>query len=183
VTSAKEDALKSMDDKRAAFTEFMKLKAPVQYWRDKAAEHRKRSQRWIGGLAIFSLVGAIGLYWIFQSVYEEATKLANGPQEKTGAALIVLTVGVGVAATIAFWVARFLSRLYLSERHMAIDAGLRSTLAETYLAMTEEGKVSETDRALVLPALFRSGSDGIVQDDGSVDGLLALIARQLDKTR
>jgi hypothetical protein len=49
--------------------------------------------------------------------------------------------------------------------------------------MSDKNVVSETDRALVLPALFRSASDGIVQEEGNVDGLLAIFAKYLEKTK
>jgi hypothetical protein len=183
VTRSKDEALKAMDDKRAAFTEFMKLKAPVEYWSEKATGHVAASRWWLGALIIWALIGSGTLFYLFHTVYGDAVSLASAPQPNISSALIVLTAGAAVGTTIIFWVARFLSRLFLSERHMAIDAKLRSTLAQTYLAMTEEGKVSEADRALVLPALFRSSSDGIVQDDTSIDGVIAMVARHLEKPK
>jgi hypothetical protein len=185
VTKCKDEALQAMDDKRKAFNEFMKLKAPVEYWNQKAEEHHYASRWWLASLGIWAVLGSGALLYLFHTVYGVAANLvhATQPQTSTGSALIVLSAGAAVGTTIIFWVARFLSRLFLSERHMAIDAKLRSTLAQTYLAMTEEGKVSESDRALVLPALFRASSDGIVQEDTSIDGLVAMVARHLEKPR
>ncbi|MFN3746789.1 MAG: DUF6161 domain-containing protein [Hyphomicrobiaceae bacterium] len=46
---------------------------------------------------------------------------------------------------------------------MAIEAELRYTLVDRYLALTAAGKVDKDERPLVMPPLFRAGSDGIVK--------------------
>jgi hypothetical protein len=90
-------------------------------------------------------------------------------------------IGV-LATTIALWAGRILLRFMISERHLAIDAEERVTMVMTYLALTKDSKLEAADRPLVLSALFRSGSDGIVKDDGSPDTMLtALIGRALDR--
>jgi hypothetical protein len=55
-------------------------------------------------------------------------------------------------------------------------------MALTYLALANDGKVEEKDRALVLGALFRSGSDGLVKDTSGPDASLAgLLARLMER--
>lgn len=50
----------------------------------------------------------------------------------------------------------------------------------TYLALSNEGKVEASDRALVLAPLFRTASDGIVKDDGPDASLTGVVAKLLD---
>jgi hypothetical protein len=90
---------------------------------------------------------------------------------------------LGVFITsIVFWAGRILTRLYLSELHLGIDAQERAVMAQTYLALTAEGTVGEEQRSLVLAGLFRGTSDGIVRDDAAPDlGLAALVSRLASK--
>ncbi|MEJ6850707.1 DUF6161 domain-containing protein [Sinorhizobium fredii] len=91
--------------------------------------------------------------------------------------LILVTLGV-VITTIVFWAGRILTRLFLSEHHLAIDAEERAVMAQTYLALTAEGQAGEKERDIVLTSLFRPTADGIVKDDAAPDlSPAALLAR------
>ena len=73
-----------------------------------------------------------------------------------------------VAATMGVWLIRLLVRNYLSHVHLAHDAAERVAMMQTYLALIEEGKLQdEGHRNLILQALFRPASSGIVKDDAS----------------
>jgi hypothetical protein len=50
----------------------------------------------------------------------------------------------------------------------------------TFLALAKSQSVDEADRKLILTALFRPGSDGIVKDDAApeVGALLATLLRK-----
>jgi hypothetical protein len=85
-----------------------------------------------------------------------------------------------VVTTIIFWIGRVLLRIYLSDRHLLTDAEERIAMVQTYLALTDEGKMEPTDRALVLAPLFRSAADGIVKDEGPDASLAGIIAKAID---
>ncbi|WOI45625.1 DUF6161 domain-containing protein [Acidovorax sp. BLS4] len=70
-------------------------------------------------------------------------------------------------------------RLYLSAHHLRIDADERAVMVQAYLALTNEGKVTEAERVLVLGPLFRPTVDGIVKDDGAPDLSAASILSKL----
>ena len=56
-------------------------------------------------------------------------------------------------------------------------------MTQTYLALTRENAASETERQIILTALFRNSADGIVKDDGPPDiGLQALISKAAVRT-
>lgn len=85
--------------------------------------------------------------------------------------------------TVAFWVGRILLRVYLSAHHLATDAEERRTMIMTFLALAKSKSVEEVeeeDRQVILTALFRPGSDGIVKDDAApeVGGLLQALIRK-----
>jgi len=77
------------------------------------------------------------------------------------------------------WIGRLLTRLYLSEHHLRKDAEERRIMTTTYLALMRKEAAGDQDRQVILTALFRNSSDGIVKDDGgSADlGLSALVSR------
>ncbi|HEX3365474.1 DUF6161 domain-containing protein [Phenylobacterium sp.] len=91
---------------------------------------------------------------------------------------VVLTM-VAFLLTIAFWIGRLISRTYVSQAHLAIDAAERATMVQTYLALTNENKITDAERILVLAALFRSSEDGLVRDDAAPEFSLAGLAAKL----
>lgn len=179
----KTTAIDAIENTRLAYLEHMRLKAPVEYWKGKAAEHVNAAGRWLRRLAWGAVFGTGVLCAVYWLVYQQASELAKLPQANLGYASVILTAGAAMVTTIVFWVFRFMTRLYHSERHMGIDAKLRATLAECYLALTADGAVSESERALVLPALFRPSADGVVQDEGGLDSIAALFARYLERSK
>ncbi|MHC2020376.1 DUF6161 domain-containing protein [Methylobacterium sp. CM6247] len=173
-------AIADLASVQKTYEEMMKLKAPVDYWRDKAKEHRKEAvnyrssllwhARWVAPSVLASLLLVAGLSFLFAQ--------ADKP---FSAYLILVTIGV-VITTMAFWAARIMVRLYMSEHHLAIDADERATMAMTYLALIERGAADEKERALILAPLFRPSSDGIVKDDAAPDlSPAALLSKMLNK--
>lgn len=176
------DADKAVQDiqaTEAAYLEFMKLKAPVEYWEGKASEHEIREGEartrlyWYFPLTILAMLIAFGGAGWF---------LISHPDTETSQAPIALYVvisgGLLLFSTIAFWIGRILTKLYLSEHHLRNDAEERAVMTTTYLALTSENAATDEDRQIVLNALFRATPDGIVKDDGPTDASLqGLIAR------
>lgn len=90
----------------------------------------------------------------------------------------VASAGLATVAGLILWIGRLLTRLYLSEHHLRKDAEERRIMTTTYLALMRKGAASDVDRQVILTALFRNSSDGIVKDDGAADlGLSALVSR------
>ncbi len=145
----------------------MRLKGPVDYWSAKAVTHSGKAKDYrkvlVGFGAIAGLALTIGLYYLSSHAIEVASL------EKPPAIYLVLTTLGIVATTIVFWIARILTRLFLSEHHLSIDAEERAVMAQTYLALISEGAASDSERAIVLTSLFRPTADGIVKDDAAPD--------------
>lgn len=178
IGNAAEAAIASIQATEKTYTEHMALQGPVTYWRDKAKEHKKKAAiaRWIG-LAYAATV-AIYAYadgaWRILALVQETVEQTKQWQ----LAYVVLTVAA-ILLTIAFWIGRLISRTYVSEAHLAIDADERATMVQTYLALSNEGKIENSERLLVLGALFRPSSDGLVKDDAAPDLSLAGLGSRL----
>ena len=176
--SDKDAIIKSCDEAHNRYTTAMEIQGPVEYWTAKFKDHKNACWWWGLVLIVYAVVAVAilcgVLYWTFGYV------LSTTDQAFSHIALLV-SASLAVSVTILFWAARFLSRLYLSERHMAIDAKLRSVMAKTYLALASNHQVKDEDRALVLAPLFRAGTDGIIKEETGFDSALAMLARALEK--
>jgi hypothetical protein len=173
------EAIDSIQQTEATYNEHMNLQGPVIYWTEKAEAHRSNAgvARLIGLVYAVALAGYVWVDggWRVLRLVEDAVVKTGRWQVgyvALGAALLILTI--------VFWVGRLISRTYVSEKHLSIDAEERATMVKTYLALTNAGKVTEAERGLVLAALFRPTSDGLVKDDAapdiSIPGLVSRMA-------
>lgn len=176
-------AVASITGTEQAYRELMKLKAPVEYWQAKAESHEKKeitARHWLYfyfPATICVLTGAFIISGNFLLTHPSTTT-SKAPT----AFYFVVSGGLLLASTLAFWIGRLLTKLYLSEHHLKNDAEERATMTTTYLALTSEGAAADTDRQIVLSALFRATPDGIVKDDGPSDASLqGLITKLLTK--
>lgn len=156
-----------------SYQTFMGLKAPVQYWKDKAT-----------GLAEIEGTAGCRLTWYFPIAFV-VTAVAFGLaaslliNAKTVAQTVyfVVTGGLAVLSGLVFWIGRLLNRLYLSAHHLRIDAEERAVMTEAYLALTSENAATDADKQIILAALFRPTADGLVRDDGPDLTPAAILAR------
>lgn len=183
-TSQRESAaaIERIDATKSTYEELMRLKSPTDYWATKGDDHRNSARtyrRWLTGLSIGAVLVLALAYWGgWLALYEFTNHNPKG-----GIAMTLYIAGfVGAVTAVVLWFIRIVVRLYMSQHHLAADAEERASMIRTYLALTETGKVSEEERALVLASVFRPVPDGIVKDDGapaySPAGLLAML---LDK--
>ena len=162
---------------RETFLEFMKLKAPVEYWKGRAIEHKEKERNARNLLTMYfpcALILVLGVFGI--SGYVLTTqKIANQ------SALFIIGAGLATVAAIIFWVGRLISRLYLSQQHLRHVAEERAVMTETYLALSHEHAVSDQDKQIILAALFRPSSDGLVADDGAPNWTIPAILSSQNK--
>ena len=173
IKDAHETALKEHEEKlesvRKSFKEAMALRAPVDYWRQKAEKHARKSlvlARWMfGGMVALALAFLALTALVFSSL--------NSGKPDTWKIAAPILVGV-----VAVWAVRLIVRMYLSQAHLATDAEERVTMVQTYLSLLEEGKMPETgDRQLVLTPLFRPATDGMVKEDGIPHPVLEMLTK------
>lgn len=157
---------------KAAYEEYMSLQAPSDYWKNKAAEHSSAATV-AGTLLRNYLIGfTVAMLACFTAAacfvyYHPLTETVAGVKKETPVELyILISAGLAILSTVGFWVGRMFSKLYFSEHHLKTDAEERAIMAKTYLALIKVNAANETDKPIVLSALFRSTADGIVKDEG-----------------
>lgn len=132
------------------------LKGPVDYWRIKSREHRLRSKYYLK-MATWAF-GIVGVF-LFLAILPFGDPIEKITLRHLGLIAIVATVGV--------WAIRLFVKNYLSNVHLFEDADERVAMMKTYLALIEEDKLEDKYRNLILQALFRPASTGIVKDDAA----------------
>lgn len=163
------------------FESHLALEAPVKYWKRKSKLHNIKYNSWkklpliVGpaGLILIFFLSFLSLHGISYIVLEFSRFLLNNdPSFKINSTEIMkytfLIFGSCTLflASLYIWALRFFIRMMMTEHHLQIDAEARSTMAETYLALSKLGTSSDTERAVVMNALFKPVTDGIVKDDG-----------------
>lgn len=146
------------DNLRSVYAEHMKLKAPVEYWTDKAKAHDKAANRnclaWLVGVLLYG-----GLAWL----------LATSVSQLEGSAFYKTVGLIAFLALPVIWYQRIIARLWLSNRHLSQDANERVAMCKAYLALAtdkEGGKgLIEQERVIVMNALFRPSKVGVLRDD------------------
>lgn len=157
----------------------MRLQAPVEYWRNKAKSHQENKDVMKKWLTLFFPTSAFLIILMYSILSIFLVLSEKGGSKIPSSAYFIMSAGLVSVSAIIFWVGRLLTKIYISENHLRYDAEERATMTTTYLALTRESAANDLDRQIILSALFRSGSDGLVKDDGSAEVLspAALIAR------
>jgi hypothetical protein len=159
-----------MEKIRKTFHEETALRAPATYWDAKRKDHERLSK--ITGAISFGgiAVAAIGLGWLIHDLLRTAQP--NAAPEAWRLAMVVL---IGLFAV---WGVRLVVRMFLSHLHLATDAAERVVMARTYLSLLDGDRLaSNEDRQLILQALFRPASDGIVKDEAVPFSLAEVLTR------
>ena len=159
-----------MENLRKTFREEIALRAPATYWDDKRLDHERLSK--VMGAVSFSSIAlsVLGLGWLIHDLLRTAQP--NTAPEAWRLAMVVL---IGLFAV---WGVRLVVRMFLSHLHLATDAAERVVMARTYLSLLEGDRLaSKEDRQLILQALFRPASDGIVKDEGVPFSLAEVLTR------
>lgn len=158
----------------------MQLQAPVAYWSKKRADHEDSLKAARDAVGLFFLATGIALIAALGIVAWKAPAIAEIAKTFSPSFLVLLSGLFAGLTTIVFWGGRLLTRNYLSLKHLINDAREREVMASTYLALTNEAAAVDSDKAIILSALFRPTSDGIVSDEGpSEAGAAQLLARLL----
>lgn len=160
----------AMEALQKTFREELGMRAPAQYWLEKRKGHRL----WAVVTGALSFVGiggaAVGLGW---QIHDLLQNTPANTQPETWRLAVLALIGV-----FSVWALRLLVRMFLSHLHLLTDAGERVVMVQTYLSLLEgDHLTSKEDRQLILQALFRPASDGIVKDEGVPFSLAEMLTR------
>lgn len=160
-----------MEQLRKTFREEISLRAPADYWETKRTGHVLMS-RILGGVSFGAIaIATVGLAYF---IHDLLGKTPQGQAPESWKIAMLVLVGV-----FTVWGVRLLVRMFLSHLHLSTDASERVVMVRTYLSLLEGDRLSGgEDRQLILQALFRPASDGIVKDEGLPPSVFEFLTRQ-----
>lgn len=173
LTALHQTQSEALDQLNQTYLEHLRLKAPAEFWTQKAKKHAKAAIRWLWGLMGCIAVGLIGsTIFLWKNFYSLIDHVSG---KESGTTAIVLLV---LPALLYLTLVRVAHKSYRDETRHAVDAEQRATLAKTYLALVkdDDGRIEPGERLLALHALFRGSSLSDSPDDTPpVNSLEAII--------
>ncbi len=169
------------------------IKEPVELWKTKQIEHSKSSVTARCWFISILVVAAILVVIIAGSLVSQTetflgiSKACLQGNNNVGCVdslwtKIAISTAVMTILTLLLWLARLQMKIFLSERHLAMDARERMAFAQSYVGLVRLGDTSneaQEQRSIVYSALFRPSSDGIVREEGGLDPSIAAAVSKL----
>lgn len=185
---------KEFEDLRQLFHTQLRLRAPVALWEGRARDHDTKAgcaQIAFWAAAFLSVSFGILVPFFFGDYIANSFSKQNClPYAQqlcvtTFSAKGPLTIGgLLLTSSVLLWVVRMQYRIFLSERHLSLDASEKKAFAETFMAMRQDASVDVANETIVLTSLFRPTQDGIIKDEAG-SGLdfsaAALLAKQMSR--
>lgn len=145
------------------YEEELALKAPAQYWEERAKDMKSEGRLWLWGLVLSTIIGVICLYKLLGSI---GTGEFETMFKDNGTSIKWSIVFITFITFIAFLIRTF-TKLTFSSFHLARDAQERKQLTYVYLALKENKAVSDIDRNIVLQSIFSRADTGLLKEDSS----------------
>jgi len=171
-----------MDNLRDTYHNRLALEGPLEYWGKQQKKHGLFATLFFVSFVLLLISGGLAIIWLSVEILQAHG--ANG-DALTGLGKFLISeqmmleriTTVGLLFTLFAWLLRVISRLMMSNSHRAADAGERKTMIQTFLALLEKGDaIDESDRHLVLKAVFRPGSTGLIKGDAIPSQLVNIMS-------
>ena len=145
------------------YKNLLQLKEPADHWERRAAKLFNHAIWWLVGLIAAVLTGATLVIVLSKSLSSShiVDQINNPAISIRWSILSLIYLGF-----IAFLI-RVFTKMMMSNFHLYRDAQERKQLTYLYLSLKNEGDVPDTDRHIVLQALFSRVDTGLLKDDSS----------------
>ena len=191
-----EESKTAFENSKQAFKEANKFNASKNYWRDKKVKHFRTSV----GLVILFLLMICAIFYSFSKQMDKASQIKvieevkqividnnnthSIENSKTKEDMNFLEkynlskyIYYFLLLSLYIWVLRIVLKLLFSNLHLSEEAHEKETMISTYLALISEGAgLEEKDKSLILEAIFRPSSNGLIKDETNVTLLDAIKA-------
>lgn len=181
LTALSDQAINSktaLDESQKLYETQVKLRASDSYWSKRASRHCVFGYAWLL-ITFLSVAGSVAvIYWLANQLIESSVEV-----DLTTPAAITKSVAFATITGIVLWVIRFCAKTYSTHRHIQYDAAERVTMVSSYLAfMNDSDSVSSDHLDIILRALFRPGSDGLIKDEtGPMPTGIEIIQRSITR--
>jgi hypothetical protein len=183
------DATGRVDGLEQAARRYVSLRASRSYWGERMRTHSIAAI--FAGIVLFAASfmllseGFKSVPLLLDNMAQLSKHLglssnADGSLMAKETSILLLLLGAGLLFVI--WPLRVIHRVFTSHLTGYFTASERVTMVDTYIALTNEDRLlTQTDRALILAALFRTSPlTSVAGDDTPTMGLLDLLTSKLD---
>lgn len=167
-------ATKRFEDLEKAYKKELKFNQTVKYWRNRAFV--SYAVGWISFAAFVALLYLAYSFLTSNWGWLEA-QLDKMMLQSSGSINLTSIMAISVPVLAFGWLLRHVSRLFIQNLALADDAKYRQVMTMTFLGLQkdENAGITDTERALILNALFRPTPLNTAAEDGPPAGLLDLI--------
>lgn len=145
------------------YKELLSLKAPADYWANRATTLKKQGQKILVVLVALVVLGAGLLFTLLLLLPGETLDKLF---QTTGTAIRWSIIFITFISFLAYGIG-LLAKVTFSAFHLARDAEERKQLTYLYLSLKHDGNVDDKDRQLILQSLFSRADTGLLKDDAS----------------
>lgn len=146
------------------YAELLKLKEPVEYWKEKATGLRKTGYWAFGATGICTLILA---FFIYRLLWHTPEGLLESLFDGDRTAAIRWSIVFVIFISLFFIIIRAIMKFMFSNFHLARDAEEREKLTYLYLALISNGQFNEDERKIVMQSLFSRSDTGLLKEDSS----------------
>jgi hypothetical protein len=157
------DTEKHRSDLEKTYRELLRLKSPAEYWSKRAIILKRDGKKYMVWMVALVVFAAGLLYFLLDTISNDTLGLIF---KNTGTAIKWSIVFISFLSLLAYGI-KILAKLSFSSFHLARDSEEREQLTYLYLALRKDGNVEDSDRHLVLQALFSRADTGLLKDDSS----------------
>ncbi|MFP6789614.1 MAG: DUF6161 domain-containing protein [Thalassolituus sp.] len=155
IDALQEESRKKIKELEETYEEKLRLEPAAKYWKD-SAKRLQRQGSLLGMLIMLTVIIGLLMGGHFFNLWLSHEKL---PISLTSLQGVLITVTI---LAIYAYILRLLSRLTFSSFHLMRDAEEREQLTYLYLALSNDAKVDEKSREVVLQALFSRSETGLL---------------------
>ena len=157
------DAQQSIQDNEKLYREKLRLEAPAEYWKKRAALLKIEGNSYLKWLIWVSVIASLFLFILLMSLGNGFFDTAfSSPLKGIKWSIILITI----VSILAFSI-KILARLTFSSLHLSRDSEEREQLTHFYLALKKDTEISDGERQLILQSLFSRADTGLLKEDSA----------------
>ena len=143
------------------YVEKLRLKAPAEYWKNLSNKYKVSGIHWMSA-SVFSALA------IVTTLILTLINLPNLFSESSNWLVLFRNSAIlTVITSVLVYLVRYFIKMAMSSFHLSRDARERENLSHFYLALIENGTVTEKERAIILNSLFSRSDSGLLKGDSS----------------
>ena len=151
------------------YREDFAVKGPISYWNEKYAGHRRWSIALYTAFTLLVVVAIIFVHMTFpfeaMQVALEASKQGETVGNNVWQLSFVKLFTLAFPAFFLVWILRVILKSASNQSMLSQDAKEKATMIQTFRAFLEsEDELSETDRVMIIQAIFRSSVNRTVEE-------------------